>query len=527
MTSGSRMMQKDPVSINEMNSLPIESTFNFLIRFLVYSSGFYFFSFITADPDLWGHIKFGEDLWVAKCFQGVDIYSYTTAGSEWVNHEWLSELLMYFVYVLFGSPGLLLAKLFVGFAIIFLLSRISFHRTCEPLAYAVVFILSVFVMSPGFMVRPQLLTFLFVAIFLYCFHLYLEKGKNRLWMLPVVMVLWVNCHGGFLIGAGMFPVVVVSEYVNCRAKKKNTSHIKLLAFWLVLTELAVLVNPYGLHLLTFLYNTLQAPRDISEWTPVRIADLSYIRFKVLVLIFVFSFFIKNGERRYWEVGIILIAMAYAFLHRRHTPVFAILAAPYLAEYVSLFLNRTRLSHRIKSSFNFAALSVLLVLLAGYQLFVTGSKYVDAKCNIIVDIKKYPVHAVQFIKQNKIKGNILLPFEWGEYAIWQLYPECQVSVDGRFRTVYSEKLLTDHLRFAAGDTKLEYMLKQYPPDIILGRQTPLYQRFISNQDGWAYVYSDSTSILFLKETAFGNDFINRLSNKLRITGSDKSPSHFFP
>ena len=331
-----RILLQTTFSRNEVNQVPLERLFNVLIRFFVYSSGFYFFSFMTADPDLWGHIKFGKDLWTAKVFQSVDIYSYTAAGSQWINHEWLSELMMYFAYSLLGSSGLLFGKLLIGFTIISFLSRISFHRKCEPLAYGVVFILSVFVMSPGFMIRPQLLTFLFVAVFLYCFHLYLEKGKNRLWVLPVVMVLWVNCHGGFLIGAGMFPVVVFCECINCLARKKSVTHLKILTFWLAVTELAVFVNPYGVHLLTFLYETLQIPRDISEWAPVRITDLSYMRFKILALIFVCSLFIKNKARRCWEVGIILIAMAYAFLHRRHTPVFAILAAPYLAEYVSIF-----------------------------------------------------------------------------------------------------------------------------------------------------------------------------------------------
>ena len=528
MRSDRRIRRKSSFSRNEENLVPLERSFNVLIRFFVYSSGFYFFSFMTADPDLWGHLKYGKDLWSAEAFQSVDIYSYTAAGSQWINHEWLSELMMYVAYSLLGSSGLLFGKLLIGFTIIFLLSRISLHRTCEPLAYAVVFILSVFVMSPGFMVRPQVTTFLFVAFFLYCFHLYLEKGKNFLWILPAVMAVWVNCHGGFLIGVGMFPVVAVCEYINCLARKKSVTHLKILTFWLTVTELAVLANPYGVHLLTFLYETLQIPRDISEWAPVGIADLSYMRFKILVLMFVCSFFIKNKSRRYWEVGIILVAMVYSFLHCRHTPVFAILAAPYLAEHVSLLLQRTRLLDKIKSSLNYAVLSVFLLLLVGYQLYVAGSKYVDAGCNIIVDTTNYPVHAVRFMRENGIKGDILLPFEWGEYAIWQLYPECRVSVDGRFRTVYSERLLSDHFRLTAGDMKLECLLDLYPPDIILGRQGPVYREFISNQKGWAYVYSDLTSMLFLKETSFGRNFISNLRHKkVPSPVNDGAPSYFFP
>ena len=89
----------------------LEKNLNFLLRALVYSSGFYFFSLITADTDLWGHIKFGEDLCASKTLHRFDIYSYTAYGNVWINHEWLSELLMYLAYNMFGTPGLLFGKL--------------------------------------------------------------------------------------------------------------------------------------------------------------------------------------------------------------------------------------------------------------------------------------------------------------------------------------------------------------------------------------------------------------------------------
>ena len=510
-------------------SLPVlEKTVNLLIRILVYSSAFYFFSFVTADTDLWGHIKFGQDMWNAMAFQRVDIYSYTAFGSEWINHEWLSELIMYFAYHGFGSPGLLIGKLLVGFSIVYLLSKISFHRTCEPIVYGMVFVLSVFVMCPGFMIRPQILTFLFAAYFLYSFHLYFERGKNLLWSLPMIMVVWVYCHGGFLIGVGMFPVAVACEYVTCRMRNRDKGHLKRMIFWLILTELAVLINPYGYHLLSFLYETLRLPRGISEWNPVAVFDLSYFRFKLLALLFASSFFIRNKERRYWEIGIIIIALIYAFMHQRHAPVFAIVAAPYLTENISLMVKRMGLFDRIRSFSSYVLLSVFLLLLISYQSAFAGYKYVKAECNIIVDPTVYPVSAVCFLKQNGIKGDILIPFEWGEYAIWKLYPDCKVSIDGRFRTVYPEEILTDHFEAAGNESRLRDLLEKYPADIILGRQNRLYQRLIATEKRWVYVYSDPTSIVFVRDGGSQRDILNKLGRKeLIYPDKDTGPSFYFP
>ena len=506
----------------------LEKTFNLLIRILVYSSAFYFFSFVTADTDLWGHIKFGKDMWAAMAFQRVDIYSYTAFGSEWINHEWLSELIMYFAYHIFGSPGLLIGKLLVGFSIVYILSRISFYRTCEPIVYGIVFVLSVFVMCPGFMIRPQILTFLFAAYFLYCFHLYLERGKNLLWSLPIMMIAWVNCHGGFLIGAGMFPVAIGCEYIACRMRNKDTAHLGRMILWLVLTEAAVLINPYGYYLLGFLYETLSAPRGITEWAPVTVFDLSYLRFKLLALLFLCSFFIRNKERRYWEVGIIIISLIYAFMHQRHTPVFAIVAASYLTENISLMVQRAGLSDKIRSFSSYVLLSVFLLLLISYQIVFAGYKYIKAEWNIIVDPTEYPVYAVRFLKQNGIKGKLLIPFDWGEYAIWKLYPDCRVSIDGRFRTVYSEKVLRDHFRAAGDESKLRDLLEKYPADIILGRQNPLYQRLMSTQDRWIYIYSDPTAIVFVRDDVFQRDVLEKFRKKgLSCPVKNMKPAAYFP
>ena len=504
----------------------MEKTFNFLIRILVYSSAFYFFSFLTADTDLWGHIKFGKDLWAAMAFQRVDIYSYTAFGSEWINHEWLSELIMYFAYHIFGSPGLLIGKLLVGFSIVYLLSKIVFHRTCEPIVYGMVFVLAVFVMCPGFMIRPQILTFLFTAYFLYCFHLYLERGKNLLWSLPIIMIAWVNCHGGFLIGAGMFPVAVGCEYITCRMRNRDTGHLRRMVFWLILTEAAVLINPYGYHLLSFLCETLRVPRGISEWDPVTVFDLSYLRFKLLFLLFLSSFFIRNRERRYWEAGIITVALIYALMHQRHTPVFAIVAAPYLTESISLLVRKTDVSKRIRTFSVHILLSVFFLLLISYQVAFAGYKCIKAEWNIIVSPAEYPISAVRFLKQNGIKGNILIPFEWGEYAIWKLYPDCKVSIDGRFRTVYPQEILKDHFEAAGDEARLKDLLDKYPADIILGRQNPLYQRLISTQNRWIYVYSDPTSIVFLRDGGLNGDVLDKF-RKNQLIYPKGSVSQYFP
>lgn len=170
----------------------------------------------------------------------------------------------------------------------------------------------------------------------------------------------------------------------------------------------------------------------------------------------------------------------------------------------------------------------LIVLVSCQVTFASYKYIKAEWNIIVDPTKYPVSAVSFLKQNGIKGNVLFPFDWGEYTIWKLYPDSRVSIDGRFRTVYPEKILTDHFVAAVDESKLRELLERYPPDIILGRQNLIYQRLISTQDRWIYVYSDPTSIVFIRDSSSQRDVLERLRRKeLIYPDKNTPPSVYFP
>ena len=63
----------------------------------------------SADPDLWGHVRFGLDLLAQHRLPSVDPYSFTQ-DIPWINHEWLSELLMGVAYQSAGATGLALLK---------------------------------------------------------------------------------------------------------------------------------------------------------------------------------------------------------------------------------------------------------------------------------------------------------------------------------------------------------------------------------------------------------------------------------
>jgi len=497
-------------------------------KLLAVTSAIYFFSFVTADPDLWGHIKFGKDLWRAKGLVRVDPYSFTAYGQPWINHEWLAELIFFGTYRYLGDSGLLFGKLGIGLFIVAVVCKICTFRKQLPLVYAVVMVLAISVISPGFMIRPQVFSFLFFTLFLYVLQLYFAERKKLLFLLPCLMALWVNLHGGFLMGWALLAIVVTWKSLAHFVFGKKNTDLGPLWLWFLVTSAATLLNPYGYQLLVFLYKTLSLPRQISEWNRVPILDMSYPNLKLLALLFLWTLLSKPKQRQGWEVAGIAMTLIASLLHQRHMPFLGIMAAPYLVFRLSSLIAeiQTRFPRLTLTRTSQNLVVVFLFFLVAYQGFNGLHRYVMANFRIIVDPQIYPVAAIRFLQQNNIKGNLLAPFDWGQYAIWKLYPGCRVSVDGRFRTVYPEPVIQDHFVPDHDWNGWRALIEKYPSDILLARQIPFFQALIHQGSPWTYVYSDPTAILFLRNSEKNAEALERFKAG-RFEYPKSPPSIHFP
>ncbi len=501
---------------------------NAAAKLLAFSSAIYYFSFVTADPDLWGHIKFGDLICRAKGLVRVDPYSFTAYGQPWINHEWLSEIIFYLTYRYLGDAGLLFGKLTIGLCIVAVLSNICAFRKQIALVYTTVMVLAISVISPGFMIRPHVFSFLFFTLFLHVLHLHFAKRKNFLCLLPCLMALWVNLHGGFLMGWALLTTVVTWKTLTHFIFGKRTKYLGALWMWFLVTSAATLLNPYGYKLMVFLYKALSLPRQISEWNRLPLLDLSYPHLKLLALLFLATLCAKPKQNEGWEVAVCAMTLIASFCHERHMPFFGIVVAPYLVFRLSMFIPDIQLRFPkltlTRAPKNF--LSIFLGFLIVYQTYTGFHRYVMTNCRIIVDPQTYPVAAVRFLKLNNINGNLLLPFDWGEYAIWKLYPRCRVSIDGRFRTVYPESVIQDHFVPDHNWDGWRTLIEKYPSDILLARQIPFFHALIHQAGPWVYVYSDSIAIVFLRNSEKNKEALQRF-NAGQFEYPKSPPSMYFP
>ena len=456
------------------------------------------FSAADADPDLWGHLRFGAEMWETGTIPRVDTHSYTAAGQPWINHEWLTEVLFHGIYTATGSTGLLVFKLGLGLLVIQLLTSCAFARAPSLLAYAACFLTFVLAIAPGFLTRPHLLSILFLTLMLTALQRFFRGRRGAIWWIPAVMLLWVNSHGGVIAGLGLLGVVVAVESARCW--RTGERHWRPLVACLALSALAMLANPYGLELWRFFGRTVFTPRDIDEWAPIPLLSTSHWPFKLMALAFLGSLALPTAKRP-WEIAIITIATLYGFKHQRHSVLAAIVMVPYLTEQTTAALRRSRaIVHwlgDLSPSFH-STVRALLITFILFQIGRTTAAHWQTGFRIAVAPDVYPVEAVRFMDGNGIDGDILVPFEWGEYVIWKR-PASRVSIDGRFETVYPPAVIDASFDFMAGREGWRRIVDDYPPDIVLSRKSDHGHWLLSQQPGWQRIYEDGIAAIWVPVT----------------------------
>lgn len=485
---------------------------------LLLSSVFYFFSYPEVDPDLWGHLFFGREILQAGSLPARNLYSYTAPDQPWINHEWLAEVVYYLLFRFFGSPGLILFKLALGSGIIWLLDRCIRTQVPSLVVRALTLVWAMAILSPGFNIRPQLFTYLFFAVFIFLFYRYDEGKKATLYWAPLLMILWVNLHGGFVAGLGAFGLFFFCTSWKGVRSRNVRAVVSQILVPVIGSGVALLLNPYGPKLLSFLAGDLLLKRPITEWQAVPLMDLSLLEFKVAVF-FLLLFFLRLRSLQRWDFILAVATALFAFRYQRHTPLFAIAAVPLLAEGVQ------KVSFRIKSGVREWVLVLGVLTLALYFLEWIGSIHLEHRFQLVIKPGEYPTQAADFLKRNGIKGNLAVPFDWGEYFIWKLYPEVRVSIDGRYTTAYPKKVIDDNFAWLRGRERWKDLLNQYPTEIAITNRHHPVTALLQRDPEWVYIYSDPIAFIFVRNTASQQDFLAKFRE--RDLRSPQPPPLYFP
>jgi len=458
-----------------------------------------------ADPDFWWHLRTGQLIEQTKEIPRVDPFSFSANGKPWVAHEWLSEILFFQLYKL-GSYQLLIPVFALIITASFLFTYLRCPKESKPYVAGFTLLLGVLTALPPLGVRPQMMTFLFTGIYLYLLDRYRKYEKiGTLIPLPLIMLLWVNFHAGYILGIVLEIVYLggwVIELAVSRFWKKeefNPESIRsllLLAGALGASLLAILVNPSGFRIFSFSFQIFFDPAIqayIQEWVSPDFHMAMWLPLIIMILALIGSGMIGN---RPISITKVILTMGFGFAalrSARHVPLFALTVVPVLAEQLSNLIKFNPPSQTPTRLFRW-----INTILVGAIAMVLALKIIQLpEKQKITEAENFPTQAVSWIIENKPAGNIFNSFNWGGYFIWRLYPDYLVYVDGR-PDMYGSTFMTDYIDIHFTNPGWEEKLDQKNVQLVFVESDSNLANALQQSMKWEEVYKDQQSVIFSKK-----------------------------
>lgn len=500
-------MARDPAA-----SPPSDRLMRAALGFAVAGLAWLRFSENTADNDLWGHVLYGQRALLLGGLERTEVLSWTAEGLPWINHEVWAEAFLGFVHRLAGGPGLWLAML--GLAAVTVIPAWRAGRGRGPaqrLTALGLLAISVNSIALGYAVRPQLFTMLLLVLMLLAMRTFFAGQVRWGWAVPVAFAAWANLHGGYFAGWILLLAAFVAEAVvriwplvgkPFGLAAAGGPSLGRLAAVAALASGALLLNPWGIDLVRWTWQTLLLPRpQIAEWHAPGLSGPA-IGVYLLILVSIFGWLGSRQPRRAWEAVTLALLAGMAVLQLRHAPLFAlanlIFTPPHLADALQRLAPQTAgLRHQLQRRVVALPLAGALVAagIVGFGTSLAPSR--PQPFTIEVPRDTYPVTAIAFMRDHGLTGRTLTFFDWGQMVLWEL-PQNPVSFDGRLDTVYPAAVRDAHWRFYAGEDPGPALDLGAAAVALLPTASGAVDRL--RQSSWTLVYRDPLASILVREPA---------------------------
>jgi len=497
------------------------------------------------DFDLGWQLATGRWVFEHHRVFSTDVFSYTAAGQPWI-YPAFSGLIFYLTYLAGGYAMLswLGALASAGTAAL-LLRR-------DNLASAALALVAVPLIANRTQPRAEMFSTILFAAFLALLWRHYRTVRSRLWLLPLLMVLWVNLHPGFIAGLALVAGYLALEGFDLalRSRRKQAAaRLRRAAPWLGLTTIATLVNPWGASVYGALLQQEKAQALhnlwVVEWEKVPLSWASVHQaldgrdpqssfwwlLAVLVVCLGFALW-----RKQWGATVLLAAAAYAGLqHIRMQALFACVVVVVGGDVLAGSWSRVSdgVAHRRKNSNPFihfrlrqAGVVLLAVALAGLAAFRSWDLISNRYYTRSVLWSEFgsglswwfPERAANFLEREKLPSNVFNSYSLGGYLTWRLFPAYRDYIDGRalpfgpelfFRAYDLSTEPPDSEAWqkeaeARGINTIIVPLSRYQ-GMSLFAQLPAFCR----SQSWRPVYLDEVSAIFVRVSADSSALLKRL------------------
>ncbi len=451
----------------------------------------------VQDADYFWHVTTGRLIAESGRVPTTDPFSFTWAGQPWTLHEWLSELLIHWLTDALGRIGALAVFGLVPGAALALLAAMLVRQGVGVRAFAPAAVLIGAVMTPYVTLRPQAVSWLFLAALLWLLaELRPDRPRRALWLIPFFVV-WANLHGLYVVGLGVVGLYGLFTLLGRTPMRAEWRWVVVAGVGCLLAGMATPAGPAGLvYPLRYIEGGDWGLANIQEWQSPDFHAAAHWPFLAMIV----ALSLNAGRATpAWLVALSWIGVAMGLVALRNVPVAAVFALPTLALGLEARLAQRRSAPTPRSADPSRALgrrilelgTALVVVAAALVLLLPRGIGDQAEARLR---EKYPVAAVEHLRQHSPDANVLAEYGWGGYVIHELYDSGgRVFVDGR-NDMYDQRILEDYDAIKAAETNWPQLVDAYGVEAILLAPSAPLTRGPAEAAGWCEAYRDDHQVL---------------------------------
>jgi hypothetical protein len=501
---------------------------------------------LLGDAGIGWHIRTGQMIVATHAIPHVDPFSATMSGQPWFAWEWLYDLLVGGLETAAGLNGVVLFTALVIALVFAWTFRLLLRRGTNVLVAVLLVLLAAPAAMIHFLARPHVVSWLFTVVFFWILESSetscsvsdsdspaASKANPRpdrmLWLLPPLMLVWVNVHGGFLVGFVLLAIYwcsAVGQWLRLKEdrfddvlrKIRAGRRVRALTLTGIVSGLATLVNPYGWQLHAHIYRYLSNRFLMDHIDEFRSPNFHYVAQKCFAGLLLVTLVALVTKRRGMSSvrlsqGLVILFAVYSGLYAsRNIPVSSLLlilvTGPWLSEAMERFADRRpttrglalmRFLQRMESvefSLRGHLWPIALIVLTCWIAAHEGKLGVRTLMDAHFDAKRFPVTAVDYLQKENVPGPLASPDDWGGYLIYRLYPRVRTVVDDR-HDFYGEEFLKSYLKMVHVEPGWEGFLQQHQAHSVVVPKDSALANILGETAGWREIYRDDVAVAFEK------------------------------
>ncbi len=461
----------------------------------------------VQDPDFWWHIRIGRWMGENGRLPSTDIFTYTVPNHVWIDHEYFTEILMWLIYSSTGAIGIGIFFGLITYAGFYVMYR-QVRR--EPFVMVGVGLaLGAVAGAPIWGPRAQMITFALTCLELYWLQGYLSGRSRALQLIPLLMALWANLHGGWVIGFVWLGVAFMAELIGWAWNPSNPAHrahVRFLALITAASAVAVLATPHGFSLYLYPFQTVASAAQeklIVEWFSPDFHQPFLRPFELMVFLLIVGFALRRPSL--YDVLLSLVALALALQSVRNVALFVAATTPVLIRSYSEYWKEISAARgwklRLPTRRIFALITALALLVVTLATTVHIVNEISPSHQKSLTASNYPEGAADWLAAHPEVGTKMYnQYGWGGYLDYRLYPQPnrRVFIFGE-AALMGDDLLNDYEDIQTLRSNWRTLLDKYGVDYVVYNRGEALANVLVTDPGWKIVYQDSVAVIYVRAT----------------------------